>query len=124
MKEDNKDLDFLQEVAKKISTRSKLGSPILPGEVFDLFEETLEEMNNTQIIETPIFIPFIIEKEDGFYTARCHGYRMCRGVGITEEKAIEKLKEEIDLYNKSCIKTEQKMRLEKIVNNIFPKDRF
>ncbi|UOE58289.1 hypothetical protein HPB58_13080 [Priestia filamentosa] len=124
MKEGNKDLDFLQEVAKKISIRSTLGSPIAPDEVFDLFEETLESMNDAQIIETPIFIPFIIEKEDEFYTARCHGYRMCRGVGDTKEEAIEKLKEEIDFYNKSAIKTEQKMILEKIVNNIFPKDRF
>jgi predicted RNase H-like HicB family nuclease len=49
---------------------------------------------------------------------------MCRGTGDTKEEAIEKLKEEIDFYNKSAIKTEQKMNLEKMVNNIFPKDPF
>ncbi|OAS85345.1 MULTISPECIES: hypothetical protein [Metabacillus] len=124
MKEKNKDLDFLHEVAKKISERSKQGSPILPDEVFDLFEVTLETITDVRTIEMPIFMPFVIEKEDDFYTARCHVYRACRGIGFTEEEAIEKLKEDIDLYNKSYIKTEKKMQMEEIMNKIFPKDRF
>ncbi|KHD84123.1 type II toxin-antitoxin system HicB family antitoxin [Heyndrickxia ginsengihumi] len=125
MKENNKDIDFLHEIAKKISERSKHGFPISPEEVFDLFGETLESMNDKRIIETPIFVPFIIEKtEEEFYTARCNSFRLCKGMGVTEEEAIENLKEQIDSYHKSSIETEKRMRMEEIIKNLFRKDHF
>ncbi|QIZ08301.1 hypothetical protein HFZ78_17530 [Priestia megaterium] len=124
MKESQKDLDFLQEVAKKISDRSKQNSPILPEEVFDLFKDTLESMTTVRIVEMPIFMPVLIEKEEEFYTARSYGYNRCKGIGRNEEDAIQNLKEEINLYNRSCINAEKKMHIEDIVNNIFPKGSF
>ncbi|MTT31791.1 hypothetical protein GMB86_07165 [Terrilactibacillus sp. BCM23-1] len=122
MNKDSEDLDFLQELAKKISKRSKQASPISIEEVFDLFSDTLNNMTHFRSIEVPIFVPFIIEKEDGIFTARCRSYCNCRGMGYTEEEAIEKLKKDIDLYNKSLIETEKRMRLENIVNRTFGKD--
>lgn len=123
MKEKNKDLDFLHEVSRKISDRTKEGSPIMPEEVFDIFGDTLERMTNVRTVEVPIFMPIMIEKEDELYSATCHVYRVCKGLGFTEEEAIEKLKENIDLYNKSTIKSDKRMRMEEMIKNIFPQDR-
>lgn len=124
MGEYNQDLDFLHEVAKKISERSKEDAPILPDEVFDLFNTTFERMTKVRTIEVPIFMPFTIEKEDDIYIARCHVYRVCQGIGRSEEEAIQNLQKEIELYNKSSIETEKKMRIEEIVRSLFPKNRF
>lgn len=121
---DSMDLDFLYEVANKISARSRESAPISTDEVFDLFKDTFESMTEVRTIEVPLFMPFIIEREDDLYIARCRVYSICRGIGRTEEEAIQKLKEEIELYNKSSIETEKKMRIEEMVRNIFPKDRF
>lgn len=124
MKGNHNDLDFLQEVAKKISDRSKQDSPILPEEVFDLFKDTLDRMTTVQIVEMPIFMPVIIKKEDDRFTARSYGFRICKGIGHTEEEAIQHLKGEINLYNQTCINSEKKLRIEEMVSNIFPKDCF
>ncbi|MEH7014701.1 hypothetical protein V7087_28480 [Neobacillus niacini] len=72
----------------------------------------------------PIFMPVIIEKEDDFFTARSYGYGRCKGIGRSDEDAIKNLQEEINLYNQSCINSEKKLRIEKMVNNIFPKNCF
>ncbi|RHW32352.1 hypothetical protein D1B32_11380 [Oceanobacillus profundus] len=123
MKDSQKELDFLQEVAKRISERTKQNSSISPEDVFDLLKDTLEETTTDSIIEMPIFMPVIIEKEDDFFTARSYGYRICKGFGRNEEDAVEKLKEEINAYNQSCINSEKKLKIEEMVNNIFPKNR-
>lgn len=78
-----------------------------------------------KVIELPIFMPIIIEQdEDGFYTARSYGYDRCKGLGRTEEEAVQKFKEEIDRYNQSCINVEKKMKMEEMVKRIFPKNCF
>lgn len=123
MRDSNKDLDFLHEVARMISERSKEDSPISPGEVLDLFHDTFEKMTDIRTIEVPIFMPVMIEKKDDLYMARCHVYRLCQGIGRSEEEAIEKLKKEIDLFNKSSMEAEKRMRIEEIVRNLFPKNR-
>ncbi len=127
MKDSDKNLNLLLEVSKKISERSKQESPISHEEIFDLFKETLEKETSVKTFELPIFMPVIIEQDDeSFYTARSYGYGYdrCKGVGRTEEEAIQKFKEEIDRYNKSCINVEKKMRMEEIVKNIFSKSHF
>jgi predicted RNase H-like HicB family nuclease len=125
MKNSNKNLDFLHEVAKKISERSKQDFPISLEEVFDMFKDTLEKVSTVKSIELPIFMPVIIEQDkDGFYIAKSYGYDRCKGVGRTEEEAVQKFKEEIDQYNKSCINVEKKIRMEEIVSGIFPNDCF
>lgn len=124
MKERKKGLEFLQEVAQKISDRSKQDSPILPEEVIDLFKDTLESMTTVRIVEMPIFMPILIEMEDEFYTARSYGYNRCKGLGRSEEEAIQNLKEDINLFNESCINAEKKMQIADIVNNVFPKGSF
>ncbi|MDR7002672.1 hypothetical protein [Neobacillus niacini] len=120
----NKDLDFLQEVSKKVSGRTMEGSPITPDEVFDIFNDTLKKMTDVRTIEVPIFMPIMIEKEDDTYIARSHVYRVCRGIGFSEEKAIQRLKEEIEFYNRTIIESEKKIRMEEVVKNSFPKDCF
>ena len=122
MKDRQGELDFLQEVAKRISERSKRNSSISPEDVFELFKDTLEETTTDSIIEMPIFMPVIIEKEDDFITARSYGYRLCKVIGQNEEEAVMKLKEEIDSYNQSCIKSDKKLKIEEMVSNIFPKN--
>lgn len=115
----SKDLDFLYEVAKRISVRSKQNSPISQEEIFDLFKETFERMMDVRMVEAPIFMPIVVEKEDDWFVARCPVYRVCKGVGRNEEEAIEKLKGEIELYNKTCLDAEKKMRIEEMVKKIF-----
>lgn len=121
----DKNLDFLHEVAKKISDMSKQDMPITKEEVFDLFKQTLERVTTTKIRELPVFIPIIVEiEEDGLYVAKTYGYRTCKGIGRTEDEAIEMFREEIDFFNNSCINSDRKMKIEEIVRNLFPKDRF
>jgi predicted RNase H-like HicB family nuclease len=110
--------------SKKISDRSKQNSPISPEEVFGLFKDTIENMTTVRIVEMPIFMPVLIEKEDEFYTARSYGYSRCKGMGRSEEDAIQNLKEGINLYNQSCANVDKKMQIEALVNNIFPKGCF
>lgn len=122
MKEKNKDLDFLHEISRKISDRSKIGTPIMPEEVIDLFGDTLERMTDVRTVEVPIFMPIMIEKEDELYSATCHVFRVCKGLGLTEEEAVEKLKKDIEAYNKAAIKTDKRRKMEAMIENIFPKD--
>lgn len=90
-----------------------------------MFKDTLEKGTAVKVIELPIFMPVILEKdEDGFYIARSYGYDRCKGLGRTEEEAVQKFKEEIDRYNQSCINVEKKMKMEEMVKSIFPKDLF
>lgn len=119
MRDGNKDLDFLHEAAKKIAERSKEGS-ISTDEVFDLFNSTLDSMTDVRTVEVPVFLPVTIKKEDDMYTARSNVFRMCRGFGNSEEEATQKLQQEIEMYNKSMIATEKRMRIEEIVKSIFP----
>ncbi|WP_099363617.1 type II toxin-antitoxin system HicB family antitoxin [Fredinandcohnia onubensis] len=125
MKDDNKNLDLLHIVSKKISERSRQDSPISSEEVLDIFKDTVEKITTVKVIELPIFMPVIItQDEDGFYIASSYGYNRCKGVGRTEEEAVQRFKEEIDLYNNSCINVEKKMKMEEIVKNVFPKENF
>ncbi|MFJ5714855.1 hypothetical protein [Neobacillus sp. NPDC093127] len=61
---DDKNLDFLHYVAKKISERSKQNSPISFEEVFDIFKDTLEKITTVKAIELPIFMTVIITQDD------------------------------------------------------------
>ena len=81
-------------------------------------------MTEVRTIEVPIFMPFKIKKENGSFIASCQVYRICRGIGKTEEEAIQKLKQEIEQYNKTSIESEKKIRMEEMIKNIFPTDRF
>ncbi|MGO4890391.1 hypothetical protein ACJ2A9_21805 [Anaerobacillus sp. MEB173] len=117
-------LDFLSEVAKKISERSKGGNSISQDEVHDIFKRTLETVTDVRMIESPVFLPIFIEQEkerEGFFIAKCPIYRACGEIGQTEEEAVEKLKKDIDLYNKAIIDTERKMKMEEMIKNVFPK---
>lgn len=124
MNETNKDLDFLTEVQKRISERSKISSAISPEEVIDLFHDTLEGLTDVKIIETPVFLPFNIEREDELFVARCHAYKLCRGQGLTEEEAIQNLKDEIENYYRVVLRSEKMSKIEEMIKNVFPKDNF
>ena len=115
--ERNKDLDFLQEASKRISERTKEGTPLLPEDVLNVFEETFDSLNENRIVESSISIPFIIERENELFTAQTYGYNMCRGVGHSEEEAIATLKKQISDYNRTCFKIERKNKIDDMFYN-------
>jgi predicted RNase H-like HicB family nuclease len=90
-----------------------------------LFKDTLEKKTSVKTFELPIFIPVVMEQdEEGFYLAKSYGYDRCKGMGHTEEEALQTFKKEIDRYHKSWIAIEKKMKMEEMVKNIFSKDPF
>jgi predicted RNase H-like HicB family nuclease len=122
MKE-NQNLNYLHEVARKISELSERGT-VEKEEVFDVFQQTMDSFVTSRIIETMVFIPVFIEKESDLFIAESVNFSLCKGKGQTEDEAIENLKEQINEYNQISIQTRKRRAVEEMISSLFPKSPF
>lgn len=116
--------DLLKFMSEKIAERISGGKQVGAEELYLLLEETLSSLIDMKTQEIPVFAHIVIKRDEEYgYVATCPALSRCRGKGKTEEEAVGRLKEDIELWTQSCLLVEQEMEIKKLIDEMFGQNR-
>lgn len=117
--------DLLKLMSEKIAERISGGTPLGAEEIYTVIEESISSLTDMKTQEIPAFVHIVIKRDDEYgYIATCPALSRCKGKGKTEEEAVARLKEDIELWTQSCLHVEKEMEMKKLVEEMFGRKDF